>query len=188
MVYLGGLTQGFSEGWIITRKTQVQARPQSNGRPQFLLAVGQRPPLFTSWSSQRPPECPHTMAAGHSQRSKRGQAPKMETAVFHNPVLQVMSCPVITSVPGFQSHRPTLLTGERITQGVNARKVGVHGGHLGIWLPPWGKDAFWIPWLKRQTKRKVISINFLSFMRFILVYVDKKENLKDDGKDTLNVI
>ena len=25
-------------------------------------------------------------------------------------------------------------------------------------------------------------------MRFILVYVDKKENLKDDGKDTLNVI
>ena len=28
---------------------------------------------------------------------------------------------------------------------------------------------------------------FISFMGFILVYVDKKENLKDGGKGTLNI-
>ena len=61
------------------------------------------------------------------QRSKRGRSPKMETAVCQNPVVKVMSCPVLTSASGFQAHRPSLLMGERITRGVNARKVGSSG-------------------------------------------------------------
>lgn len=112
----------------LSGKTHFQAHPNSNGGPQFLVGCGPEASILHhmgfSWTTGV------SVAAGYSQRSKRERTPKMQTAVFHDLILEVMSCTVTTPATCFWSQRPTPVTWEATTQGMSARRWGSLGAIL----------------------------------------------------------